>query len=171
MAFKSVSHISLMSCTFDGVKHGVTWMRICMEMICRWVHSMHSKATVKRRCISGRRRTGDARTHNLPLTGICKGIFAQVLAYGFINLKTFVRTQNLAFVRTYTFRIKSTESFIHEAPGAMWSTFLNFFMVDGCTFLGFKISTTIHCLYKAWKSYSRTFSNITLIAFVWKSYT
>ncbi len=25
----------LMSCTFDGVKHGVTWMGICMEMICR----------------------------------------------------------------------------------------------------------------------------------------
>ncbi len=35
----------------------------------------------------------------------------------FINLKTFVRTQNLAFVRMYTFRMKSTESFIHEAPG------------------------------------------------------
>ncbi len=31
--------------------------------------------------------------------------------HAFINLKTFVRTQNLAF------RMKSTESFIHEAPG------------------------------------------------------
>ncbi len=36
--------------------------------------------------------------------------------HAFINLKTFVRTQNRAFVRTYTFRMKSTESFIHEAP-------------------------------------------------------
>ncbi len=26
------------------------------------------------------------------------------------------------------------------------------FMMDGCTFLGFKISTTIHYHYKAWKS-------------------
>jgi len=23
-----------MSCTFDGVNHGVMWMGICMEMIC-----------------------------------------------------------------------------------------------------------------------------------------
>ncbi len=37
--------------------------------------------------------------------------------HGFINLKTCVRTQNLAFLRKYTFRMKSTESFIHEAPG------------------------------------------------------
>ncbi len=36
--------------------------------------------------------------------------------HGFINLKMYVRTQNLAFVHTYTFRIKSTESLIHEAP-------------------------------------------------------
>ncbi len=35
----------------------------------------------------------------------------------FINLKTFVRTQNLASVRMYTFRMKSTVSFIHETPG------------------------------------------------------
>ncbi len=35
----------------------------------------------------------------------------------FINLKHFERTQNLAFVLTYTFRMKSTESFKHEAPG------------------------------------------------------
>ncbi len=27
-----------------------------------------------------------------------------------------MRTQNLAFVRTYTFRMKSTESFINETP-------------------------------------------------------
>ncbi len=36
--------------------------------------------------------------------------------HGFINLKTFVHTQNLGFVRTYTFRMKSTEISIHEAP-------------------------------------------------------
>ncbi len=40
----------------------------------------------------------------------------QVLAYGFINLKTLVRMQNLTFVPTYTFRMKSTGSFINEAP-------------------------------------------------------
>ncbi len=27
-----------------------------------------------------------------------------------------MRTHNLAFMRTYTFRIKSTESFINETP-------------------------------------------------------
>lgn len=27
------------------------------------------------------------------------------------------------------------------------------FMMDGCTFLAFKISTTIHCHYEAWKSH------------------
>lgn len=32
-----------------------------------------------------------------------------------INLKTFVRTQNLSCVRRYTFRMKFTESVIHEA--------------------------------------------------------
>ncbi len=50
--------------------------------------------------ILGRRQGGDARTHNLPLTGIYKGILAQV--------------QNLAYMRTYTFRMKSTEIFINE---------------------------------------------------------
>ncbi len=39
---------------------------------------------------------------------------------GFINQKTFVRTQNLAFVPTYTFRMNSTYSFIHEAPGVLF---------------------------------------------------
>ncbi len=55
--------------------------------------------------ISGRRRGGDSRTRNLPLTGIYKVIFALV--------------QNLAFVRTYTFRMKSTWSFINETPGLL----------------------------------------------------
>ncbi len=81
---------------------------------------MHNKT---RRCklhmvISGRSGSGDARTHSLPLAGIYKGIFAQVLhTHGFINLKTFVHMQNLAFVRTYTFGMKSTESFINEVWG------------------------------------------------------
>ncbi len=67
--------------------------------------------------ISGRRRGGDARTHNLPLTGIYKGYLRRFWrTHGFINLKTFVRTQNFAFVPTYTFRMKSTESFINETP-------------------------------------------------------
>ncbi len=49
------------------------------------------------------------------------------------------------------------KTFIHPAEprGAL-------FMMDGCTFLGFKISTTIHCHYKAWTS----FFNITLIVFI-----
>ncbi len=47
----------------------------------------------------------------------------------------------------------------------------HFFMMDGCTFLGFKISTPIHCHYKAWKS--QDIFNMTLTVFVWKkkSYT
>ncbi len=41
--------------------------------------------------------------------------------HGFINLKKFTRTLNLAFVRTYTFRMKSTESFINKTPGLLLS--------------------------------------------------
>jgi len=33
--------------------------------------------------------------------------------HGFINLKTFVRTQILPYVRTHTLRMKSTQSFMH----------------------------------------------------------
>ncbi len=51
--------------------------------------------------------------HNLPLTGICKGIFCTGSDK---FLKYFVHKQNRAFVPTYTFRMKSTESFINEAP-------------------------------------------------------
>ncbi len=47
--------------------------------------------------------------------------------HGFINLKTFVRMQNLAFVHTYTFRMKSTESFINETPGDSWASSAGFF--------------------------------------------
>ncbi len=36
--------------------------------------------------------------------------------HGFINLKMLVRTQNLSFMCTYTFRMKSTESIIDEIP-------------------------------------------------------
>ncbi len=36
--------------------------------------------------------------------------------HGFINLKTFTCMQNLAFVCTYTFRMKSMESFINKTP-------------------------------------------------------
>ncbi len=32
MAFSPISHISLTSCTFDSVKHGVNVDGICMEM-------------------------------------------------------------------------------------------------------------------------------------------
>ncbi len=61
---------------------------------------MHSKT---RHCKLHIWRQGeDARMHNVPLTGIYKGIFAQV--------------QNLAFVLTYIFRMKSTEIFINETP-------------------------------------------------------
>ncbi len=41
--------------------------------------------------------------------------------HGFINLKKFTRTLNLAFVRTYTFRMKSTEIFINKTPGLLLS--------------------------------------------------
>ncbi len=34
--------------------------------------------------------------------------------HGFINLEKFTCKQNLAFVLTYTFRMKSMESFINE---------------------------------------------------------
>ncbi len=48
-----------------------------------------------------------------PWLGFIKGfllIFWRT--HAFINLKTFVRTQNLAFVRAYTFRSKSTMSIV-----------------------------------------------------------
>lgn len=43
--------------------------------------------------------------------------------HAFINLTTFVRTQNQAFVPTHTFRMKSMECFINEAPGVNKYTF------------------------------------------------
>ncbi len=42
----------------------------------------------------------------------------QVLVYAWFNKsEKITHTQNLAFVHTYTFRMKSTESFINETPG------------------------------------------------------
>ncbi len=61
---------------------------------------------------SGRRRGGDARTHNLPLTGISNPAYAC-----FYKSENFVCMQNRAFVPTCTFRMKSMEGFINEAPG------------------------------------------------------
>ncbi len=56
-----------------------------------------------------------------PWMGFIKGFLRMFWrTHAFINLKTFVHMQNLAFVRTYTFMMKSTESFIHEALG--WQT-------------------------------------------------
>ncbi len=49
--------------------------------------------------ISGRRRGVDARTHNLPLTGIYKEIFAHVLAYA-----CFYKSENFcAYVHFYVY--------------------------------------------------------------------
>ncbi len=57
----------------------------------------------------------NAHTHNLPLTGIYKGIFVHVLVYAcFYKSENICAYANLAFVHTYTFRMKSTESLIHE---------------------------------------------------------
>ncbi len=39
-------------------------------------------------------------------------------------------------------------------------------MLDGRTLFSFKISTPIHCHYKAWKS--QDIFNVTPIVFVWK---
>ncbi len=109
MELQSGSHISLMSCTFDGVKHvSRGW-----EYAWKWYSDevMHSKT---RRCklhvwwfLGGVGVEMHVRT-----------IFPWLFAYAwFINLKKCTRMQNLAFVRTYTFMMKSTESFINETPG------------------------------------------------------
>ncbi len=63
---------------------------------------------------------GDTRTHNLSLTGSHKVIFLHMFWRVLINLKTFVHTHNLAFVHTYTFRMKSSDSFILDATGDEW---------------------------------------------------
>ncbi len=69
--------------------------------------------------ISGRSRGGDARTHNLPLTWIYKGIFVQVPACAwFYKSENLCVRKNRAFVPMYSFKIKSTESFYKW--GAWW---------------------------------------------------
>ncbi len=56
--------------------------------------------------------------HNLPLTGIYKGIFVQVLAYAwFYKSANFCGYSKSSFCAYVHFRMKSMESFIHEAPG------------------------------------------------------
>ncbi len=68
--------------------------------------------------ISGRSRGGDARTLYLPSLGFIKGYLRRFWhTHGFINLKEFTHTQNLALGHTSTFRMKSMESFINETPG------------------------------------------------------
>ncbi len=51
------------------------------------------------------------------------------------------------------------DMFLTQSIDSLQEAFINptepcgtLFMMDGCTFLGFKISTTIHSYYKAWKS-------------------
>ncbi len=56
-----------------------------------------------------------------------------------------------------------THHFASEGFVVLYGTLL---MMDGCTFLGFKISNSIHCHYKAWKS--QEFFYITQIIFVRK---
>ncbi len=69
--------------------------------------------------ISGRSRGGDAHTHNLPLTGIYKGIFAQVLVYAwFYKSEDFCVYAKSSFC-AYVHRLKSMESFINETPGPL----------------------------------------------------
>ncbi len=43
-----------------------------------------------------------------------------VLYVGALTTRLSASTQNIAFVRMYTFRIKSTESLINETPGLVW---------------------------------------------------
>ncbi len=59
-----------------------------------------------------------ARTHNLPLTGIYKGIFAQVLAYAwFYKSEKIHEYAQSSFYACVHFTMKSTESFMNETPG------------------------------------------------------
>ncbi len=117
----SGSHISLMSCTFDGVKQvSRGW-----EYAWKWYADevMHSKT---RRCklhiwwyLGGVGVEMHVCTI-FPWLGFIKGFLCRFWhTHGFINLKKIKHMQNLAFVRTYTFRMKSTESFINETPGLL----------------------------------------------------
>ncbi len=78
MELQSGSHISCLApLTVKHVSRGLEYawndmqMRLCIVKL----------GVVSSMVISVRNRGEDARMHNLPLTGIYKGIFAQVLAY------------------------------------------------------------------------------------------
>ena len=59
-----------------------------------------------------------AHTHNSPQVGIYNGRIAYRCApHGFINLNFFVRKHILCFIRTPSFKVNPTHSFINEAPG------------------------------------------------------
>ncbi len=119
MELQSGSHISLMSCTFDGVKHVSRGWEYALKWYADEV--MHSKT---RHCklhiwwfLGGVGVEMHVRTI-FPWLGFIKRFLRRFWRmHGFINLKKFTRTQNLAFVHMYTFRMKSTESFINETPG------------------------------------------------------
>ncbi len=57
------------------------------------------------------------------------------------------------------YKVFNTDIFLHKCIASFQKSFINptepygaIFMMDRCTSLGFKISTTIHCHYKAWKN-------------------
>ncbi len=52
-------------------------------------------------------------------------------------IKRNTRKQNLAFVRTYTFRMKSTESFINETPGVSCHKMLYRYLHECCLWLSY----------------------------------
>lgn len=71
----------------------------------------------------------------LPLTGISKGSLVQILAYvRFYKLETFVLMENLPFVHTQTFRMKSMQSCIHKAPDVSQNSGLAGFLVLLCCY-------------------------------------
>ncbi len=80
-----------MSWTFDGVKHGVTWREYA------WNDMQMRLCVVKLGVVSsifgdfGEESGGDARTHNLLLTGIYKGSGVRMVL---LNLKTFVHAKS-----------------------------------------------------------------------------
>ncbi len=71
--------------------------------------------------ISARSRGGDARTHNLPLTEIYKGIFAQVPAYtGFYKSENFCVYAKSSFCAYVHFKDEIYGEFYKWGP---WSQY------------------------------------------------
>ncbi len=75
-------------------------------------------------------------------------------------------------------KFKKIIVFLYKCINSLQEAFINslepcrvLFMMDGCTFWGFKISTPIHCHFKSWKSQDIFY--ITRIVFIRKrkSYT